>query len=107
MEYPRLNVAEAEAIDIDNAPNNEIRYTIDSITFHKGGKTSQASQAFTINSKDGTITKAASEYIDYVGGYFLIDVRAADANGDHNLTDTMTIKVPSNQHTGLSDFYYC
>ena len=93
MEYPPTSVAVAEARDADEAPNNAIRHTIDRIIFTKGRKSYQAPTAFNINSRDGSITVGTHDYSDYVGGFFKIIVRAADANGEHNLTDTMNITV--------------
>lgn len=92
-EYPAYVIDQAVAMDKDLDPNNLIRYTIDSILFTKGGKSYQAPTAFNINSGDGTITIGTNDYSDYVGGYFNITVRAADAKGEINKTDTMTVKV--------------
>ena len=91
----RSSITVAKAYDDDLYPNNEIRYTIDRILFTKGGKSYQAPTAFNINTKDGSLTIGAYDrsFSDYVGGYFTIDVRAADARGEFPEEDTMTITV--------------
>lgn len=81
-------MAAAEAHDLDLAPNNGIRYSIDKIEFVIHGKTQLAPTAFTINANDGTIVIGNNDYTDYIGGYFIIYVVAEDYRGGNNMTDT-------------------
>lgn len=83
LQYPTAayDVATAEAYDLDLAPNNGIRYSIENIDFVINGKTQKAPTAFTINANDGNIAIGTNDYTDYIGGYFNITVRAEDYNG--------------------------
>lgn len=93
LQYPPVDVAVAEAVDLDLAPNNGIRYSIDKIEFVINGKTQVAPTAFTINANDGTIAIGTNDYTDYIGGYFNIYVIAEDYRGAHNMTDVQIHKV--------------
>lgn len=93
LPYPSWDVAIAEAYDIDLAPNNGIRYSIEKIEFTIQGKTQEAPTAFTINANDGTIVVGTNDYTDYVGGYFNITVKAEDYRGAYNMTARQTHQV--------------
>ncbi|KAL4240787.1 hypothetical protein ACF0H5_001575 [Mactra antiquata] len=93
LKYPAADVSVAEAYDDDLPPNNDIRYSIDSIRFVIDGKTQNAPTAFTVNGKDGTISIGTNDYSDYVGGYFDITVRADDYNGANVESDTQLQRV--------------
>ena len=103
LSYPSDDISTAEATDKDQAPNNEIRYIIEKIEFYKGQKKYRAPAAFTIDAKDGKIYAGQASYEDYVGGYFLITIKAQDRNGNKNLYDTQEQKVQFTLFTHMTN----
>jgi len=70
------------AVDQDQSKNAANKYSLSNIVFHKSNSESQSvPQAFTIEESTGIVRTKEPSYLEFVYGYFTMDVSVTGPDG--------------------------